>query len=101
MPDEKYRIREEEVIAQQDYLDIKSGAKTLDDIDQKAKDFDFNASRDTEDSASSSGQPQNSGDDNLQKIADGMGGEADQGLIDDMRGSVMVNASDEAQQALG
>lgn len=55
MPDEKYRIREEEVIAQQDYLDIKSGAKTLDDIDQKAKDFDFNASRDTEDSAISSG----------------------------------------------
>jgi len=30
-----------------------------------------------------------------------MGGEADQGLIDDMRGSVMVNASDEAQTALG
>lgn len=30
-----------------------------------------------------------------------MGGEADQGLIDDMRGSVMVSASDEAQTQLG
>ena len=28
-------------------------------------------------------------------------GEADQGLIDDMRGSVMVNASDEAQTSIG
>jgi len=34
-------------------------------------------------------------------MAEGMGGEADQGLIDDMRGSIMVNASDEAQSALG
>jgi len=29
-------------------------------------------------------------------MAESMGGEADQGLLDDMRGSVMVNASDEA-----
>jgi len=33
-------------------------------------------------------------------MADGMG-EADQGLIDDMRGSVMVSASDENQTLVG
>lgn len=47
-------MRDEEVIAQQDYLDIKSGVKTLEDIDQKASDFDFNASRDTEDNSENS-----------------------------------------------
>ena len=102
-PDEKYRVRDEEILAQQDYLDIKSGAKTLDDIDQKAQDFDFNASRDTGDDISSgdSTSKGEGGDENLTKMAEGMGGEADQGLIDDMRGSIMVNASDEAQSALG
>jgi len=34
-------------------------------------------------------------------LAEGMGGEADQGLLDDMRGSVMVSASDEAATAIG
>ena len=45
LPPEKYRVREEEIISNDEYLEIQSGKTRTESIDQLSLDFEFDNSR--------------------------------------------------------
>ena len=45
MPAEKFRVKEEEIISNDEYLEIQSGKTRADSVDQVATSFEFDNSR--------------------------------------------------------
>jgi len=91
IPPEEYRLRDEEVLSQNEYDQILSGKAPS--IDQVAMEFDFTNSRKIKNTPNKEGE-----DDNLDAFAAQMSdkdGQPDQGIIDDMRGSVLVSKTDD------
>ena len=99
IPPEEYRLRDEEIISQQEYLLMQNGGTLKDGNDQDPENFSFENSRKIGDETTGE-----SDKDDMKGFADeltggngDLGGELDKGIMEDIRNSVLVNANTDAK----
>lgn len=103
LPAEKFRVKEEEVISNEEYLEIQSGKQRSESIEQVSTDFEFDNKWGIDNMPSKTDYSKGKGPPNPQDVETiaGMQGGADlkgelsDELMNDMRQSVLMQGNDE------
>lgn len=93
MPLEEYRLKDEEVISQKEYMEMTmGGGKYKENLEQIPDNFNFEPSRKI---------PTEENEENLNQFAEHLGGAEglSDGIMEDIRNSVLVNAVNPESQS--